>query len=129
MKKDFFDLTKKELEKLPRRRWDKESEYKSLIFYLGKNKKGFWSGKGSFPYYELIGLKDDGTWEGVSHLDDMCIGGLIGGLIYEAQIIPFRMDCNRAGVFRFWGNDIRFHVGHANSSTDVRIVSTKGGEK
>lgn len=107
-------VSKQQLKNLPKRDWDAESIYDSiLIIPSGKKHDSGWAlmyiiGVISGEPFEIAAACDDINWQ----------------LPAEQQVSGLRTDMiYPSGVIHFWSNHYRFKVGHSLSSTDIHLIS------
>lgn len=109
--KEWNKYTKKELLKLPKRKWEKITKYYSVLLVNTKTKHS-----SGYNLFAVIGCNVDGVpVEICGYMDDFRFGD-----IYEnSQPIcnyDIAIDCSMNGIFRIHAR--RFiYVGHNNSTT------------
>lgn len=107
-----MNVSRKDLEAAPERKWNEESDYSSI--YLLPTKKKHDSG---WHLICIVGLKD-GSLEKAAYCDDVCWN-------FNAPMrdMGLRMDMTYpGGVTHIWSNDYKFKVGTSLSSTDVTLI-------
>jgi len=118
---DVQDLRRKHLKELPHRKWDNVKSYSSLlVVHSGKKHDSGWS------CIYVVGVEKREVIEiAASSADDLCFNTEnlpvregFKGLNYPM----FRADCTYpSGFLHLWGRGVRFEVGCALSSTDIRV--------
>lgn len=111
------NISRKELEAAPERKWDEVKEYDSL--YLLPSKKKHDSG------YHLICIvgKNKDKLEKAAWCDDICWNF---DELKKWQWFSMRTDMTfPGGVAHVWGWETRFRVGCSLSSTDVHVFGIR----
>lgn len=114
MKIEPTKLNKLSIKTLPQRE-DKVSTYESIFLVPSGLKHD-----SGYMMIAIVGVMDSGDMEVCAYPDD--IGWDFRELEQKYGCTGMRTDCYYPnGVLRFWGNDVRFIVGEAFSSTDIIV--------
>lgn len=93
--KHWTDFSKKELLELPKRQWNKVSEY-DFVLLVNTNKKH----DSGYNYFAVIGFANNAP-EIAGYMDDF---RLAHGFLLNPHKISFAIDCSMKGVFRIHSN-------------------------
>lgn len=108
----LVDVKRKELDSLPRREWDKESVYGSVMLLPSRKKHD-----SGWMVINIIGCRDGKPVEIATECCDD-----INWIYRASQDYRLRTDmAYPSGIAHMWGNDIQFRVKHSLSSTDIVI--------
>jgi len=116
-----------ELLNLPRRKWDKESEYSSLLLLSTRRKHD-----SGWAMIAIIGVRDGVPVEIACDCCDHIAWKLPpmrtvrGGPFFFYPTEKMNMDCAlRSGALHAWADKTKFRVGPALSSIDVTLLVAK----
>ena len=117
-KKSWREYTKKDLLSLPKREWDKETEYEALLLVNTRSKHD-----SGYAWFVVVGCENGYTpTEIVGYMDDFRSGNFLP---------RFAMDCSLHGVFRLHslnGGRNAFKVGINLNSTEFSIGGERSGK-
>lgn len=130
---EFINLKKKELLALPKRHWDKTTEYDSLLLVPnGKHDSGY-------ALIAIVGVNQRTPVEIAAYCDDI-VWGFPTEHPYDSVYLPrcgyhahvMRTDCLPSGIIHIWASSEntfsgRFRVGSSLSSTEVELFVHKHG--
>ena len=115
MSKEWFDFSKEELLKLPKRDLNKTSSYTSILFVNTRKKH-----ESGYNLFAIIGCKDGTPMEICGYMDDFRFnpywkdGGVLSDTLMMSDIA---FDCSMKCVFRMHSRR-KIYVGSCCSTTE-----------
>ena len=115
MSKDWFEYSKKELLKLPQRKWNKETTYLSILFVNTKRKHD-----SGYNLFAIIGCEDgQHPTEICGYMDDFRFDPYnkdkeLSDTVMSSDIT---FDCSMKGIFRMHSRR-KIHIGSSCSTTN-----------
>lgn len=117
MKKEFT-LNRKTLKTVPLRKDDVTTYKEIYLVPTGLKHDSGWM------QIAIVGKKDDGSYEVAAYPDDVVWDMRFLKQAYDCT--GMRNDCSYPqGILHFWGNDIKFIVQEALSSTTIMVINIK----
>ena len=115
------EVTKKQLLALPVRDWDKKTTYDSIILCKAGKHDSKWA------LIAVVGVVDFQPKEIAAYCDDINYkiedgDPKLGDSGYTMSRLRTDMTYP-SGLCHVWGDNIAFEVGHALSSTDIKIIN------
>lgn len=121
--KSWKDWTKRELLKLPVRKWDLTTEYKSILFVNTRTKH-----ESGYNLFAIVGCDENCVPKEIcGYMDDFRLDNFCDNwtrpIILKSFEIAF--DCSMHGIFRLWCRNYKIVVGHNVSTTSFTFLEDR----